>query len=440
MSVATITALMFGSLIILLMTGLPIAFCLGALAVVFTAVSFGASMLPIVATTAIGSMLTIVMIAIPLFIFMGIMLQHSGLADDLYNTVYQWAGPLRGGLAMGTVFICTLFAAMAGISGAATVTMGIIALPAMLKRGYNKHMVVGSIMAGGALGILIPPSITMVVYAFWANESVGRLFAGGIFSGLLLSALFISYIGIRAYFQPHMAPAIPKEERVSLRKKVVSLKSVILPILLILAVLGSIMFGIATPTEASAVGAAGAVICAAIYRRLTLENFTKTSRESLKLTVMIMFIAMGAATFSHVYEAIGGVEVIKEIIHGLTVNRWMILIAIQICYLILGCLLDPIGIIMITTPVFLPIILALGFDPVWFGVLFVMNMEIGFLTPPFGVNLFYMKAIVPKDITMGDIYRSIIPFVLLQMAGLIICMLLPQVILWLPNTIFGIRP
>lgn len=439
MSVATVTALMFGSLIILLMTGLPIAFSLGALAVVFTALTFGATMLPIVATTVIGSMLTIVMIAVPLFVFMGIMLQHSGLAEDLYQTVYRWAGPLRGGLAMGTVFICTLFAAMAGISGAATVTMGIIALPAMLKRGYNKHMVVGSIMAGGALGILIPPSITMVVYAFWATESVGRLFAGGILPGLLLSALFIIYIGVRSYFQPHAAPSIPKEERVSFITKVVSLKSVILPILLILAVLGSIMAGIATPTEAAAVGATGAVICAAIYRRLTLENFTRTSRESLKLTVMIMFIAMGAAAFSHVYEAIGGVDLIKEFFHGLEVNRWMILVGIQICYLILGCLLDPIGIIMITTPVFLPIILDLGFDPVWFGVLFVVNMEVGFLTPPFGVNLFYMKAIVPREITMGDIYKSIIPFVILQITGLIICMIFPQIILWLPNLIFGVR-
>ncbi|MDD5126964.1 MAG: TRAP transporter large permease subunit [Dehalococcoidales bacterium] len=438
MSVELMTALMFGSILVVLLTGVPIAFGLGFLAVVFAWINFGSGMLGMVVTTAIGSMLTIVMIAVPMFIFMGEMLEHSGIAEALYVMMYRWFGPVRGGLAIGTVLICTIFAAMAGVSAAATVTMSVIALPAMLKRGYNKSLAMGCIMAGGALGILIPPSVTMVVYAFWANESVGRLFFGGLFPGLVLSLEYVIYITVMCYLNPNLGPSLPPEERASWKDKFASLKGVILPILLILVVLGSILMGVATPTEAAAVGAAGATLCAVVYRKFNWQMFVKSSQSTLKHTCMIMFIAMGASGFASVYEAIGGVEVVKNLMEGMAVNRWIIMVIIQVIYLMLGCFLDPIGIIMITVPIFIPVIIELGFDPVWFGVLFIVNMEAGFLTPPFGINLFYMRACTPKDITMVDIYRSVVPWVLMQVVGLALCMIFPQIVLWFPNLIFGV--
>ncbi|MDD4859608.1 MAG: TRAP transporter large permease subunit [Dehalococcoidales bacterium] len=438
MSVEMMTAVMFGSILVVLMTGIPIGFGLGCLAVVFAWINFGPAMLGMITTTAIGSMLTIVLIAVPMFIFMGEMLEHSGIAEALYVMMYRWFGPVRGGLAMGTVLICTIFAAMAGVSAAATVTMSVIALPAMFKRGYDKHLAMGCIMAGGALGILIPPSVTMVVYAFWATESVGRLFFGGVFPGLLLSLMYVTYIGVMCYLKPDIGPALPPEERVGWKEKFISLRGVILPIILIMVVMGSILMGVATPTEAAAVGAGGATLCAAIYRKLNWKMVSKSSQATLKHTCMIMFITMGASAFASVYEAIGGVEVVKGLMEGLAVNRWVVIVIIQVIYLALGCFLDPIGIIMITVPIFVPVIMELGFDPVWFGVLFIVNMEAGFLTPPFGINLFYMRACTPADITMVDIYRSVIPWVVMQVIGLIVCMIFPQIVLWFPNLIFGV--
>ncbi len=434
MSVGLITALMFLSLIVLLALGLPLVFSLAGVAVVFSFLLWGPGSLFIFQSHLFGYTETIILIAIPLFILMANILERSGVADALYTTMYRWMGNLRGGLAMGTVLICTLFAAMAGISGAATVTMGIIALPSMLKRGYDKKIAMGCIQAGGALGVLIPPSVMMILYAVFAGESVGKMFLGGVFPGFLLSSLFIIYIGIRCFFNKSLGPPIPREEMlVSWKEKIISSRSVILPILLVLFVLGSIFSGIATPTEASAVGVFGSIICAAVKRRLTWSTFKEASFESLRVSCMVLWIIIGAAAFTSVYSALGAPQLMKQIIGGLGVNRWFILIGIQFVFLILGCFLDPSGIILICTPIFCPVVRMLGFDTLWFGILFVVNMEMAFLTPPFGWNLFYMKGIVPKGITMVDIYRSVIPFVLLQGFGLILIMVFPQIAIWLPN-------
>jgi len=319
------------------------------------------------------------------------------------------------------------------------VTMGIIALPAMLRRGYDKKLAMGSIMGGGALGILIPPSVVMVIYGLFSGESVGMLFMGGVFPGAILSALFCSYILIRSALQPKLAPSLPPEERVSWGEKLISLRAVILPILLVISVLGSIFLGIATPTEASAIGAFGAVVCAAVYRTLNWQMFKEAVYRTLRLSGMVIWIVFGAKCFASVYISLGAVELSSQIIEALPVGRWVILIGIQFTFLILGCFLDSAGIIMICTPVYVPIIKALGFDPIWFGILFVINMEMAFLTPPFGYNLFYMKGVAPKGITIGDIYRSIIPFVLLQATGLILVMIFPQLALWLPNMMFTMK-
>ena len=437
MDVGLTTLVLFAALVILLITGLPLAFVLGSIAVIFTYFLWGPYALMAVPANTLGVMQNFILSAIPLFIFMGLVLQKSGIAGTLYDTVHKWAGGIRGGLAVGTVIICMLFAAMTGTSGGATVSMGVIALPSMLDRKYDKSIVIGSIAAGGALGILIPPSVLMIVYALFANESVGALFAAGVFPGLLMGGIFILYIVIKCFIQKDIGPSIPASERPSMAEKLRALRSVILPILLIFLVLGAIFFGVATPTEAAAIGALGALICAALSKSISWGIFRDSSYETLKLSCMIVWIIIGGSCFASLYTAIGAVEFLKEIVNALPVSRYVILLGIQFSFLILGMLMDPGAIIMICTPVFVPLIKSLGFDPVWFGILFIMNMEMGYLTPPFGFNLFYMKAIVPGDVSMGDIYKAIVPFVFLQALSLAIIIIFPEIALWLPRMIIN---
>jgi tripartite ATP-independent transporter DctM subunit len=433
MEIGAITILLFGSLVVGLVTGLPLVFILGGLSVIFTLFLLGPSALIMISATTFGVMNNFILTAIPLFVFMGIMLQHSGIAESLFEMIYKWTGGIPGGLAMGTVVVCTFFAAMSGISGAATVAMGVIALPSMLKRAYQKDLAVGSISAGGALGILIPPSVLMIVYGVFAGESIGALFAGGVVPGLILASMFIIYIGIRSYFNPSLGPAVPKEERASWRERMLSLRSVILPLLLIFLVLGTIFFGIATPTEAAAVGALGSILCALTSRTLTWKVFKEASYHSLNLSCMVIWIIIAGSCLTSVYTNIGAVDFIREMVSALPVSRYLILVGMQASLVFLGMLLDPGGIIMICTPVFVPVIKALDFDPVWFGVLFIVNMEMSYLTPPFGFNLFYMKSIVPDSITMLDIYKSVLPFVIIQATCLVLLVLFPELVMWLPD-------
>lgn len=433
MSIELITVLLFGALILFLALGLPLAFVLGGVGVVGSYLLWGDRGLYLITTQAYASMGKFTLLAIPLFIFMAMILERAGVADDLYTLMHRWMGPLPGGLAIGTVIICTIFAAMSGISGAATVSMGIIALPAMLSRGYDKTIAMGCISGGGALGILIPPSVPMILYATLTGVSIGGLFAGGIMPGLLLAAIFILYIGVRCHFQPNLGPPLPVEDRVSWREKFISLRAVLLPIMIIIMVLGSIYAGVCTATEASALGCVGAIISAVVYRKLNWTLIKESCFRTAALTALIIWILIGAYGFTAVYTGTGAHVLMEHIMMSIPGGRWAILITMQIIFFILGCILDPVGIIMICTPVFVPVITALGFDPLWFGVLFIMNMEMGYLTPPFGFNLFYMKAIVPPGITMSDIYRSIVPFVILQGIGLIIVVIFPEIVLWLPK-------
>jgi tripartite ATP-independent transporter DctM subunit len=391
--------------------------------------------LNIIPITAYEDVTNYILLAVPLFVFMANILEHSGIAEELYEMMHKWMGKLSGGLAIGTVIICAIFAAMAGISGVATITMGLIALPSMLKKGYSKHLAVGSVSAGGTLGILIPPSVIMILYAFLTEESVGKLFIAGVFPGVLITFLFIAYIGVRCLIKPELGPAI--EEHVSFKEKIVSLKAVVLPIGLIFLVLGVIYTGICTPTEASAVGAMGAIICALIYRKFSWDVFKKSLERTLGLTCMVMWILIGATCFTQLYTALGAPDMLNDLISGLDVSKWTIITLMMMVFFILGMFMDPAGIIMICTPVFIPIIRLLGFDTIWFGILFTICMEMGYITPPFGFNLFYMKAIVPSQISMGDIYRSIIPFVLLEIVGLIIVILFPELATWLPSRMIG---
>lgn len=437
MSVGVVSAIIFVSMLLGLSLGLPVAFVLGGVAIVFSFFLWGPNSILNVPLATVGLMKTIVLVPIPLFVFMAIVLERSGIVDALYEMMYRWAGPIRGGLAMGSVLIATVFAAMSGIVGAGTITMALIALPSMLKRGYNKSLAIGSVAAGGALGQLIPPSVDMILYGFIAKVSVGRLFAGGVIPGLILSTLFLIYIAVRSAIQPHMGPALPPEERATWAEKFASIRAVFLPMLLVVGVLGSIFAGLATPTEASAVGATGALICAAIYRRLNWGIMKETAFRTLRITSMCLWIVLGATIFTSVYQALGATEMLKDVLSGMPGGRWGVMITIQLTFFIMGMFIDDVAIMMIAAPIFLPVVTALGFDPVWFGVLFIVNMQMGFLTPPYGFTLFYIKGVAPKGVTMGDIYRSIWPFVGLQGIGLVLIMVFPNLVLWLPNLIFG---
>jgi len=432
MNVLYVTIILFAMLLFLLSLGLPVAFTLGGLSLIFILIEFGPNGLFMLPATAWEAWTDSILITIPLFVLMAQFLSNSGVADDIYEAMHKWMGTLRGGLAMGTVLICTVFAAMSGVSAVGTVTMGLVALPAMLKRNYNKNIAVGAISAGGTLGILIPPSVPMILYGYLAKESVGKLFMAGIIPGMVISLIFISYIAVKCYFKPEMGPPISDTEKVDLKEKMASLKAVILPLVLIVIVLGFIYMGITTPTEAAGIGAFGAFICVLIYRRFSWKVLRSSLIETLRVTAMCGWIILGAKLFTHVYTAMGASDMVQGFILGHGMNKWTVLIMTQLILLVLGMFMDPIGIMMICVPIFVPIMKSFDFNIVWFGVLFTINLEMSYITPPFGVNLFYMKSIVPKYITMLDIYKAIIPFVVLEAIALVVIILFPQLSLWLP--------
>lgn len=437
MSVELLTVLFFGSLLLFLLLGAPLTFVLGGVSVIFLYYEMGEVGFYIIASKMWDAMSSFTLVAIPLFVFMAMLLERSGVAHDLYRMMHLWWGGIRGGLAIGTVAICAIFAAMCGISGAAVVTMGTIALPRMLERGYDSKMALGAINAGGGWGILIPPSILMVLYSLLTEVSVGRLFAAGIGPGILLFLLVTIYIGVRCALQPNMGPALPKEERADWGLKFRSLGAVILPLFIVFIVLGSIFGGFATPTEAAAIGVFGAFIASAVNRKLTRKNVEEAAVATLRLTAMIMWILFAAHAFSTAYTAMGAQHLIAGITELIPGGKWGGLAFMMAVLLLLGMVLDPLGIMLITLPVFLPIIEANGFDPIWFGILFVIMMEVGYMTPPFGFNLFYLKGVAPAGITMGDIYQSVIPYVIVTLTGLLLIILFPQIALYLPEMFFG---
>ncbi|KAA1174314.1 TRAP transporter large permease subunit [Marinobacter salinexigens] len=436
MSIEVLTLLFFGTLLFFLLLGLPLAFVLGGVSVVFLYFTWGFDSFYMVASQIWGTMGSFTLVAIPLFVFMAMVLERTGVAKDLYRMMHLWCGGLKGGLALGTLGICAVFAAMVGISGAAVVAMGTIALPSMLERGYDKNMALGVINTGGGWGILIPPSILMILYALITGVSVGKMFAAGIMPGILLMVLTAIYILVRAHLQPELAPALPKEERGTWPEKFRALRAVLLPIGVVVMVLGSIIGGITTPTEAAAMGVLGSLISAAVYRQFKWSILQEAAIRTFKLTGMILWILFAAHAFSAAYQSMGAQELIEGLMSMIPGGPWGIIIAMMVIVFLLAMVLDPVGIMLITLPVFMPIVESLGFDPIWFGILFVINMEIGYMTPPFGFNLFYLKGVVPSWITMKDIYKSIIPFVIVEIVGIILIMIFPEIATWLPNLFF----
>ena len=436
MSIEWITLLIFGSMVLMMLLGLPVAFATGVVGIIYTAIFQGPEAVNIVPTRIFGLMTNYLLDAIPLFILMANILERNGIIEDIYKMVYHWLGWLKGGVATATIAACTMMAAMAGVVGATEVTMGLIALPQMLKRKYDKLMALGTILAGGTLGILIPPSVMLIVYGMVDNCSIGQLYAGAFLPGFLLSGLYILYVTIRCYINPVMGPPVPKEERLDWK----GLFKVALPIIpggiLIFLVLGTIVIGVAAPTEAAGIGCLGAWIIGVVKGRMSGKSLIQAAVNTIKATGMVMWTMFGANIFIALYIMVGGGEFVNNMLLGSGLGKWTVIWIMMIILIFLGCFVDWVGIVMLTVPLFGPIIRKLGFDPIWFGVLFAVNMQMSFLTPPFGMSLFYLKSVSPPEVSTVDVWKSGLPFLALQFIGMTLCMYFPDIILWAPKFFF----
>jgi len=438
MAVDTLTLLILAALVATLAIGVPMAFATGAIAVVLTVGLFDLNTLNLVVSRVFTLMGNQILVSVPLFILMAMILEKAGIAEDIFKAAYVWSGRLRGGLAVAVIISCALMAAMVGVIGAEIVTMGVVALPAMLKRGYGKSIALGSICAGGGLATLIPPSVVLIMFALTSGSSIGQLYMAGIVPGLLLAALYIAYVIGISWLKPELAPAAPREETdIPFGEKLAYLKKLILPGMVAFGVLGTLYTGIATPTEAAGLGVVGAVVAAAVNRRLTWPNVSGAIVETTKVTCMLYWLFFGASALIGVYTIAGGTDYLRDLISGLPIGKWGILIVVNVIWILLGCVIDWIGILLLTAPIFVPVLVALGFDPVWIGVLFCMNMQISYVSPPFGPAAFYLKGAAPPGITIGDIFRSIWPFLGLQVLALAIVIAFPDLALWLPRTMLN---
>ncbi|MBU2535216.1 MAG: TRAP transporter large permease subunit [Chloroflexota bacterium] len=419
-----------------ILTGFPLAITLGGVAVVMGYLLFGPSSFEILYTRAFHLLMNYTLVAVPCFIFMGSMLQYSGIAEKMYDALYLWLGGLRGGLAIITVIIGTVLAAAVGIIAASIAMLALVALPAMVRRGYDKSLACGAVVAGGCLGILIPPSVMLVLYGPMAWISVGKLFMAAFFPGFMLSILYCSYIAIRCRLQPDLAPAIPAEERRApfMVKTVVAAKAVLPTALLILAVLGVIFLGIAPPTEASASGAVVATVLAVVYRRFSWRVLRDTALETLRLTAIILLIGSAAFGLVGIFISAGGAQVVEDLILATPGGRWGSLAAVMFLVFLLGFFIDWIGILFIIVPIISPLAPAMGFDPLWFAIMVCVNLQASFMTPPFAPGIFFLRGTVSPDlgISMEDIIRGVIPFALLVLVGVVLLAVFPEIALWLP--------
>jgi len=414
-----------------LLLGYPVAFTLGAVATLFGFIALGLDFFSLLPLRIWGIMTNFTLLAVPLFIFMGVTLEKSGLAEDLLETMAMLFGRVRGGLAFSVIVVGALLAATTGVVGATVVTMGVIALPAMLKHGYSPSLATGTIAAAGTLGQVIPPSIVLILLADVIGVPIGALFMAAVVPGSILIVLYAIYIGIKAWLDPTSAPPI---ERLSDRLIVARiLKSLIPPLVLIVAVLGSILFGIASPTESAAIGGVGAMALAAAHRRLSLEKLQLAAIQTMRLTSMVFIILIGATAFGLVFKGMGGDRLVHDIFIGLPGREWTFLLVSQAVIFILGFFLDFVEICFIVVPILAPIATFLGLDLLWFALLIAVNLQTSFLTPPFGFSLFYLKAVAPASIKIQQIYRGVIPFVVMQLLTLTLIVTFPQIALWLPN-------
>ncbi len=437
MSPEIIAILMFGGLLVGVLLGYPLAIVIGGIGMFAGVVFLGPMVFKMFPLRIIGLMSDYILLAVPLFIFMGTMMEISGTAERLFGALYLWLGGLRGGLAIATVLMGTILAACVGIIAASTIMMGLIALPSMLQRKYKKDLACGSVCAGGTLGILIPPSVMLVFYGPMSSLSVGKLMMGAFVPGLLLSTLYISYIAIRCLIRPEDGPPMPLEERaVPLLKKMgILLGGLVPPVFIVLAVLGSIFFGVAAPTEAAALGALAATILALAYRRLNWQTLTRSMLQTLRITCMAFLICWGATMFTGTFLRVGGGEVVTNLVLAMPGGKWGAFGVIMFIIFILGMFIDWMGILFVMVPIVTPIGTVLGFDPIWFALMVCVNLQMSFMTPPFAYAIFFLKGITKPEweVTTGHIIRGVLPFVALIIVGLVLCAVFPQIILWLPG-------
>ena len=434
-SYEVIAIVMFAGMMLMLLTGQRIFGAIGFVSAAAALLLWGDGAIEMPYTAAWKLFKWYPMLTLPLFIYMGFMISESGIANDLYKMFHVWFGGLKGGLAIGTMGMMVAISAMNGLSVAGMAIGATIALPEMLRRGYDKRMITGVVQAGSSLGILVPPSVVMVLYGMIARQPVSKLWLAGIFPGLMMATLFILYIAIRCHFQPELGPVLPKEERqIPMKEKIGLLKAGLIPFAIFFTMTGLFLMGIASLVECSAVGALGATLAALYKKNLNRKVIEVTLRKTLGVSCMFMWIILAALCFGAVFDGIGAVKAIESLfIERWNLSPWGVLIMMQLSYILMGMFLDDTAMLVIVAPLYVPLIIALGFDPIWYGVLYTITCQIAYMTPPFGYNLFLMRAMAPKEISLYDIYRSIIPFVIVMCFGLAIVMIFPEIATWLPD-------
>lgn len=414
--------------------GLPLAWSIGAVAVGLVLLKFDPSVMMMLISRVFDMSMNYTLMSVPLFVLMAGLLQRGGIADQLFRAVNVWTGRVRGGIAIGTIIANAIMASMVGIIGAEIVTFGLIALPEMNRMKYDQKLALGSVAAGGGLATLIPPSVVFIVYGMTAGVSVGELFLGGVMPGFMLGGMFILYVVWRVWRHPEAAPLVAEElTNMPLREKIATLKELTLPVIIITVVLGSIYIGVATPSEAAGVGVVMALISALVNRKLNWTMLRESLYETLKISCMLAWLFFGAQTIIGAYTLAGGTTFVQSALKSLDLGPWGTVILMNIIWIFLGCFLDWIGILFLTVPIFLPLILEWGFDPVWFGVLYCMNMHVSYLTPPFAPSAFYLKSITPPEISMTTIYKATMPYLWLTIVATAIVTAWPGLSLWLPK-------
>ena len=438
MDIGLVTLLIVAALVLLMLTGMPLGVVTLTVSIGTALIYFGPRGLFLVASNVYGLLENYPLVAVPLFVFMASILERAGVAEDLFNAMSIVAGELRGGVAVQTTLVAVVMAAMTGIMGGEIVMLGLIALPQMLRLGYDRKLAMGTICAGGSLATLIPPSIIMIVYGLTAQVGIGDLFLAGAVPGLLLASLYIAYIMIRCRLNPDLAPLAPLEMRQMPRaEKLRAMRGLILPMAVIVWVLGSIYGGIASVTEAAGVGVIGAALAALARGRLSWSMIQASLRQTMVTVGTIIWLILGAVSLVGIYNIIGGNSYMQELLSGLDLPPLGVILVMMAILVVLGTFMEWIAIVFITVPIFAPVVTSLGFDPIWFGVLFVMNMQVYFLSPPFGPACFWLKSVAPPDVTLQEIFASVWPFIGLQLVGLLLVMFFPQIALWLPSVVFG---
>ena len=436
-----LSLLMFPALLIALFLGFPVAFSMMGVAFFFGLIVFGDAVIFQMVQKVNDVASNFVLAAVPLFVFMGAMLERSGIAEQLFEAVHLWTRRLPGGLALGTIIMCVIFAASTGVIGATETVVGLLAIPVMLKYGYDKGLISGPICAGGSLGTIIPPSVVVVVMGPVADVSVGDLFVGMFFPGLLMAALYLVYILVRCTIDPKVAPRLPRQadEPRFVQKVRITVVALVPPVAMIFAVLGSIVLGWAAPTEAAGIGALGSVLLTLIYRSFTLGVLQEALIRTLKITCMIMVILLGGSMFAGVFVAAGGVALANELVQSTQLSPWVMVLLFLAVAFIAGFFLDWISVLLIFIPVFIPLVTGFGFDPVWFCILFLIVIQTSYLTPPMAPAIFYLRGISPPEITLSHMFRGVIPFVVLQIITLVSVAAYPPLVLWLPAQVLGFK-